>query len=54
MHIGRNIQDSMPIKDHEAFLANKDTKASLVLYLANHLIRNCKASIVTVTGGGVV
>ena len=45
---GCKIVDSTPINDSTMFLASTETKDALTFYLADHLIKSCKSSVVTV------
>ncbi len=47
------VQDTTRIKDLQTFLASKETKANLVLYLANKAVNLCKLPITTHTHKGV-
>ena len=51
---GYKIGDSTPIKDFKVFLGTKETKANLVLYLAQKAVQLCKLPITTHTHKGVM
>ena len=51
---GYKIEDSTPIKDFKVFLGTKETKANLVLYLAQKVVQLCKLPITTHTHKGVM
>ena len=36
--VGQKVTNNTPIKDYKRFLSSKETKNSLVLYLADHVI----------------
>lgn len=50
---GYKVEDTTRIKDLKTFLASKETKANLVLYLANKAVNLCKLPITTHTHKGV-
>ena len=50
---GYKVDDTTRIKDFKSFLSTKETKANLVLYLAQKAVQLCKVPITTHTEKGV-
>ena len=51
---GYKIKDTTPIKDFKIFLGSNETKANLILYLAQKAVEQCKLPITTHTHKGVL
>ena len=51
---GYKVDDTTCTKDFKSFLSTKETKANLVLYLAQKAVQLCKVPITTHTQNGVL